>query len=51
MFRVVGRGGRSQQQPDQYRPWQDVLAELAGRLKFPAFTQPDGEKSSRATPI
>jgi sulfite dehydrogenase (quinone) subunit SoeA len=26
------------------RPWQDVLVELAGRLKFPAFTQPDGEK-------
>jgi sulfite dehydrogenase (quinone) subunit SoeA len=24
------------------RPWQDVLVELAGRLKFPAFTTPDG---------
>ncbi|TAG47223.1 MAG: formate dehydrogenase [Betaproteobacteria bacterium] len=26
------------------RPWQDVLVELAGRLKFPAFVKPDGEK-------
>jgi sulfite dehydrogenase (quinone) subunit SoeA len=26
------------------RPWQDVLVELAGRLKFPAFCKPDGEK-------
>ncbi|ARP81618.1 formate dehydrogenase [Bordetella genomosp. 8] len=24
------------------RPFQDVLVELAGRLKFPAFTRPDG---------
>ncbi len=26
------------------RPWQDVLVELATRLKFPAFVKPDGEK-------
>ncbi len=26
------------------RPWQDVLVELAARLKFPAFIKPDGEK-------
>ncbi len=26
------------------RPWQDVLVELAARLKFPAFVKPDGEK-------
>ena len=24
------------------RPWQEVMVELAGRLKFPAFTKPDG---------
>jgi sulfite dehydrogenase (quinone) subunit SoeA len=26
------------------RPWQDVLVELASRLKFPAFTNPDGSR-------
>ncbi len=26
------------------RPWQDVLVDLATRLKFPAFIKPDGEK-------
>ncbi len=26
------------------RPWQDVLVELATRLKFPAFVKPDGER-------
>ncbi len=26
------------------RPWQDVLVDLAARLKFPAFVKPDGEK-------
>ena len=26
------------------RPFQDVLVELAGRLKFPAFTKPDGTR-------
>jgi len=26
------------------RPWQDVLVELASRLKFPAFTLPDGTR-------
>ena len=26
------------------RPWQDVLVDLASRLKFPAFVKPDGEK-------
>ncbi|MET0203012.1 MAG: molybdopterin oxidoreductase family protein, partial [Casimicrobiaceae bacterium] len=26
------------------RPWQDVLVELASRLKLPAFTQPDGTR-------
>ncbi len=26
------------------RPWQDVLVDLATRLKFPAFVTPDGEK-------
>ena len=25
------------------RPWQEVLVDLAGRLKFPAFTDPDGQ--------
>ena len=30
--------------PDRdVRPWQEVMMELAGRLKFPAFTQEDGE--------
>jgi anaerobic selenocysteine-containing dehydrogenase len=29
--------------PDRdVRPWQEVLIDLAGRLKFPAFTRPDG---------
>ena len=26
------------------RPWQDVLVELASRLKLPAFTKPDGSR-------
>ncbi len=26
------------------RPWQDVLVELAGRLKFPAFVKADGSR-------
>jgi sulfite dehydrogenase (quinone) subunit SoeA len=26
------------------RPWQDVLVDLATRLKFPAFVKPDGEQ-------
>ncbi|MEP7275146.1 MAG: molybdopterin oxidoreductase family protein [Betaproteobacteria bacterium] len=26
------------------RPWQDVLVELASRLKFPSFTRPDGTR-------
>ena len=26
------------------RPWQDVLVELASRLKFPAFTRADGSR-------
>jgi anaerobic selenocysteine-containing dehydrogenase len=31
--------------PDRdVRPWQEVLVELAGRLKFPAFTRPDGTR-------
>jgi anaerobic selenocysteine-containing dehydrogenase len=29
------------------RPWQDVLVELASRLKFPAFTKPDGTRRYR----
>ncbi len=29
------------------RPFQDVLVELAGRLKFPAFTRPDGSRKYR----
>lgn len=32
------------------RPFQEVLIELASRLKFPAFTTPEGGASSRATP-
>jgi anaerobic selenocysteine-containing dehydrogenase len=35
----------------QCRPFQEVLIELAGRLKFPAFTTPEGAASSRGTPI
>jgi anaerobic selenocysteine-containing dehydrogenase len=32
-------------EPDRdVRPWQDVLVELASRLKFPAFTRPDGSR-------
>jgi len=32
-------------QPDRdVRPWQNVLVELAGRLKFPAFTHKDGSR-------
>jgi anaerobic selenocysteine-containing dehydrogenase len=31
--------------PDRdVRPWQDVLVELASRLKFPAFTREDGSR-------
>jgi anaerobic selenocysteine-containing dehydrogenase len=31
--------------PDRdVRPWQDVLVELASRLKFPAFTTPEGAR-------
>lgn len=26
------------------RPWQEILVELASRLKFPAFTNPDGTR-------
>ncbi len=29
------------------RPWQEVLVELASRLKFPAFTQTDGSRKFR----
>jgi anaerobic selenocysteine-containing dehydrogenase len=29
------------------RPWQDVLVELASRLKFPAFTNADGTRKFR----
>jgi anaerobic selenocysteine-containing dehydrogenase len=32
-------------QPDRdVRPWQDVLVELASRLRFPAFVNPDGSR-------
>ncbi|MHB1531134.1 molybdopterin oxidoreductase family protein [Acidithiobacillus sp.] len=31
-------------QPDRnVRPWQEVMVDLAGRLKFPAFTREDGQ--------
>ena len=29
------------------RPWQDVLVEIASRLKFPAFTREDGSRKFR----
>jgi len=29
------------------RPWQDVLVELAGRLRFPAFVHGDGERKGQ----
>jgi anaerobic selenocysteine-containing dehydrogenase len=32
------------------RPWQEVLVELAGRLKFPAFTNPDGSRKFKDYP-
>jgi anaerobic selenocysteine-containing dehydrogenase len=32
------------------KPFQEVLIELAGRLKFPAFTQPDGSRKYRDYP-
>jgi anaerobic selenocysteine-containing dehydrogenase len=32
------------------RPWQEVLVELAGRLKFPAFTYRDGTRKFRDYP-
>jgi anaerobic selenocysteine-containing dehydrogenase len=32
------------------RPWQEVLVELASRLKFPAFTTPDGARRFRDYP-
>ena len=32
-------------EPDRdVRPWQEVLVELASRLRFPAFTRPDGSR-------
>jgi anaerobic selenocysteine-containing dehydrogenase len=37
--------------PDRdVRPWQEVLVELASRLKFPAFTRPDGSRKYRDYP-
>jgi len=32
------------------KPFQEVLVELAGRLKFPAFTKPDGSRKFRDYP-
>ena len=32
------------------RPWQEVMVELASRLKFPAFTHPDGTRKFRDYP-
>ena len=32
------------------KPFQEVLIELAGRLKFPAFVRPDGERKFRDYP-
>jgi anaerobic selenocysteine-containing dehydrogenase len=32
------------------KPFQEVLVELAGRLKFPAFTRPDGSRKFRDYP-
>jgi len=34
----------------QCKPFQEVLLELAGRLKFPAFTHPDGSRKFRDYP-
>ncbi|MDF2464193.1 MAG: Dimethyl sulfoxide reductase DmsA [Ramlibacter sp.] len=34
----------------QCKPFQEVLIELASRLKFPAFTQPDGARKYRDYP-
>ncbi len=34
----------------QCKPFQDVLIELAGRLKFPAFVRPDGARKFRDYP-
>ncbi len=37
--------------PDRdVRPWQDVMVELASRLRFPAFTNPDGTRKFRDYP-
>ncbi len=37
--------------PDRnVRPWQEVMVELAGRLKFPAFTRPDGTRKFKDYP-
>ena len=37
--------------PDRdVRPWQEVLVELASRLKFPAFTNPDGSRRFKDYP-
>ena len=32
------------------RPWQEVLVEMASRLKFPAFTNPDGTRKFKDYP-
>ncbi len=32
------------------RPWQEVMVELASRLKFPAFTKPDGTRKFKDYP-
>jgi anaerobic selenocysteine-containing dehydrogenase len=38
-------------EPDRdVRPWQEVLVELAGRLEFPAFTNPDGSRKFKDYP-
>lgn len=37
--------------PDRnVRPWQEVMVELAGRLKFPAFTNADGTRKFKDYP-
>ncbi len=37
--------------PDRdVRPWQEVMVELASRLKFPAFTKPDGTRKFNGLP-
>jgi anaerobic selenocysteine-containing dehydrogenase len=37
--------------PDRnVRPWQEVMVELASRLKFPAFTKPDGTRKFKDYP-